>query len=189
METTYEKTVCTRNKNQEGKRKHTMQNYSVNSASQKKLDMENKAEHNLQNRSQTHKPSNMNNEETYNITNHNKWAIIMRRDKLDYTAKDITTGKNEPELYKACNKHRILIIGDSHVRGLAEKISNCLNGSFDVCDITKPNADIESITSPIHLKTEQLTKGDLIIFLGGTNNISRNETKKGFLHKGLLMQS
>ena len=44
-----------------------MQNYSVTSASQKKLDMENKAEHNLQNRSQTNQPSNMNNEETYNI--------------------------------------------------------------------------------------------------------------------------
>ena len=79
----------------------------------------------------------------------------------------------------ACNKHKILIIGDSHVRGLAEKISNHLDDSFDVCGITKPNADIESITSPIHLKTEHLTKGDLIIFLDGTKDISRNERKKG----------
>ena len=30
----------------------------------------------------------------------------------------------------ACKKHKILIIGDSHVRGLSEKISNCLNDSF-----------------------------------------------------------
>jgi hypothetical protein len=64
MESTYEKTICTRNKSQEGKMKHTTQNYSVTSASQKKLDMKNKAEHNLQNHSQTHQPSNMNNEET-----------------------------------------------------------------------------------------------------------------------------
>ena len=67
MGTIYEKTICTRNKNQEGKMKQTMQNYSVTSASRKKLDMENKAEHNLQNRSETHQPSNMNNEETYSI--------------------------------------------------------------------------------------------------------------------------
>jgi hypothetical protein len=40
--------------------------------------------------------------------------------------------------------------------------------------ITKPNADIETITSPIHLKTGKLTKEDLIIFLGRTNDISRN---------------
>ena len=45
--------------------------------------------------------------------------------------------------------------------------------------ITKPNADIETITSPIHLKTGNLTKDYLIIFLGGTNDISRNEAKKG----------
>jgi len=48
-----------------------------------------------------------------------------------------------------------------------------------VFGITKPNADIEIITSPIHLKTGNLTKEDLIIFLGGTMDISRNEAKKG----------
>ena len=56
-------------------------------------------------------------------------------------------------------------------------ILNCLYDSFSVLGITKPNADIETITSPIHLKTGKLTKEDLIIFLGGTNDISRNEAK------------
>ena len=45
--------------------------------------------------------------------------------------------------------------------------------------ITKPNADIEAITFPLDLKTENLTKKDLIIFYGGTKDISINETKKG----------
>jgi hypothetical protein len=48
-----------------------------------------------------------------------------------------------------------------------------------VLSITKPNADIETITSPIHLKMGELTKEDLIIFLGSTNDISRNEVQKG----------
>jgi hypothetical protein len=76
-------------------------------------------------------------------------------------------------------KAQITANGDSHIRGLSEKISNWLDDSFSVLGITKPNADIETITSPIHLKTGQLTKEDLIIFLGGTNDISRNEAKKG----------
>ena len=79
-----------------------------------------------------------------------------------------------------CNKHKILIIGDSHVRGLAEKISNRLDDSFGVCGITKRSADVESITSPMHRRKEHLTKGDPIIFLGATNDISRNETKEGY---------
>ena len=45
--------------------------------------------------------------------------------------------------------------------------------------ITKPNTDIETITSPIHLKMGKLMKEDLIIFLGITNDISRNKAKKG----------
>ena len=78
-----------------------------------------------------------------------------------------------------CKRHKILVIGDSHVRGLSEKIGNCLDNSFSVFGITKPNTDIEKITSPIQLKTGNLTKEDLIIFIGGTNDISRNEGKKG----------
>ena len=42
----------------------------------------------------------------------------------------------------------------------------------------KPNADIESVTSPLHHKTENVTKKDLV-FYGGTKDISRNETSKG----------
>lgn len=68
-------------------------------------------------------------------------------------------------------RYKILVIGDSHARGLSEKISNCLDDSFRVFGITKPNADIETVTSPIHLKTGNLTKEDLIIFLGGTKDI------------------
>ena len=79
-----------------------------------------------------------------------------------------------------CSRHKILIIGDSHVRGLSEKISNCLYDSFSVIGITKPNADVEAITSPLHPVTDNLTKKDLIIFYGGTKDISRNETKKGY---------
>ena len=76
-------------------------------------------------------------------------------------------------------RYKILLIGDSHARGLSKKISNCLDDSYRVFGITKPNADIETIISPIHLKTGNPTKKDLIIFLGGTMDISRNEAKKG----------
>jgi hypothetical protein len=44
-------------------------------------------------------------------------------------------------------RHKILIINDSHVRGLSDKVSSGLDDAFSVIGITKPNADIEGITS------------------------------------------
>ena len=45
--------------------------------------------------------------------------------------------------------------------------------------ITKPRANTEFITSSSHFTTDTLTKNDLLIFYGGTRDISRNETNKG----------
>jgi hypothetical protein len=78
-----------------------------------------------------------------------------------------------------CRRNKILIIGDGHTRGLSERIRNYLNVPFNVTGITKPNADAESITSPLHFVAENLTKKDLLIFYGGTRDISHNETNKG----------
>jgi len=100
----------------------------------------------------------------------------MQRRTLQQEKKNPNITRKNAKL--ACKRHKILIIGDSHVRGLSEKISNCLEESISMFGITKPNTDIETITSPLHLKTGNLTKEDLIIFLGGTNDISRNEAKK-----------
>jgi hypothetical protein len=71
-------------------------------------------------------------------------------------------------------KYKILLLGDSHARGLAEKISSCLGNSFSVSGVIKPNADIKGIMSPRHFSTDNLTKQDVIILCGGTRDISRN---------------
>jgi hypothetical protein len=53
----YEETICTLNKDLE-KMKHIAQNYSITSASQEKLNLKSKIEHNLQNHSLTNQLSN-----------------------------------------------------------------------------------------------------------------------------------
>jgi hypothetical protein len=62
-----------------------------------------------------------------------------------------------------------------------------------VSGITKPNADTEAVTSPSHLKTEKLTKKDLLVFYGGTKDIAGTKQIEGYapskgLHKGLSTQ-
>jgi len=76
-------------------------------------------------------------------------------------------------------RNKIFIIGDSHVRGISERIHNYLTVPFTVTGITKPNANTESITSPSHFVAKNLTKKDLLIFYGGTKYVSRNEAIKG----------
>ena len=71
-----------------------------------------------------------------------------------------------------CRRNKILIIGGSHVRGISERIHNYLNVPFNVTGIKKPNANTESVTSPSHFVGENLMKKDLLIFYGGTRDIS-----------------
>jgi hypothetical protein len=77
-------------------------------------------------------------------------------------------------------KHNIFIIGDSHVRGLSDKVSSDLDDAFSMTGISKPNADIDGITSSEHFSVDNLTKNYLIIFYGGTKDIGKNEAIKGF---------
>lgn len=91
--------------------------------------------------------------------------------------KSITSKKPTTTAYI---KHNIFIIGDSHVRGLSDKVSSDLDDAFSVTGISKPNADIDGITSSEHFLVDNLTKNDLIIFYAGTNDISKNEAIKGF---------
>jgi len=76
-------------------------------------------------------------------------------------------------------QNKILLLGDSHIKGLAERMSSSLGNSFNVIGITKPNANIKGITSPNDSSPVNLTKQDMIIFCGGTKDISRNESKTG----------
>jgi hypothetical protein len=48
--------------------------------------------------------------------------------------------------------------------------------------ITKPNANLEAITSPIDFNVDGYTKNDVLILSGGTVDIARNEINNGIRH-------
>jgi hypothetical protein len=76
-------------------------------------------------------------------------------------------------------EHNLLLLGDSHIRGLAERIKYSLGTSYGVTGVTKPNADLQSITAPFNFSPDYLTKLDAIIVCGGTRDVSINETERG----------
>jgi len=77
----------------------------------------------------------------------------------------------------AQNKHRIVLLGDSQVRGYSEKLLDKLGSSYNITGITKPNANIEAITNSISLKDEYLTKNEVVIIYGGTRDVAKNEAQ------------
>lgn len=58
-------------------------------------------------------------------------------------------------------------------------LSNHVGHSFKFTGYVKPNADL-NITITVESESKNVTKNDVIILCGGTKNIGRNETYKGF---------
>jgi hypothetical protein len=47
------------------------------------------------------------------------------------------------------NKHKFVIIVDSHIRGCSDKLAYRLSNTYDVTDFSKPNTDLEAVTSTL----------------------------------------
>jgi lysophospholipase L1-like esterase len=74
-------------------------------------------------------------------------------------------------------KHNIAIIGDSHASGAASQLQDNLNLDFAVTSTVMPGAPMNAITNTASEAVKSLTGEDLIIIWGGSNDISRNNSK------------
>ena len=77
------------------------------------------------------------------------------------------------------NKHKIVGIGDSHIKGCSEILSDQLDNAYKVIGFCKPNTDLESIISTINTEIKHFTKNDVVVVCGGTKKISRNDSISG----------
>jgi hypothetical protein len=93
---------------------------------------------------------------------------------------DFVNAKNKHSAYT--KKKRIVIICDSHARGCAAEVSNCLGKSFAVTGTVIPGARNEAISHLASKEITKLSKDDVVVVWGGTNDISRNESSIGLKH-------
>jgi hypothetical protein len=111
----------------------------------------------------THSGDNVN---TYGSDLNNKQVISKKKITVSATDTSKNKGNNSLRNMEDSNRRgcvgtsnhpqqKILIIGDSHVRGLAVNISSNLNDTFDVMGNIKPNATIEVIISSLNTSEEQ----------------------------------
>jgi hypothetical protein len=74
--------------------------------------------------------------------------------------------------------HKIMILGDCHARGLSSNVKNNLDENYSVCGLVKPGVKIASHIFSLTADINLLTKNDLIIFWGGSNDVSKNNSQK-----------
>jgi hypothetical protein len=71
------------------------------------------------------------------------------------------------------SKHKILLIGDSHLRGYSENMKLNLNDQFQVPGYIKPVAGTKTIVEQVTKDIDNLLAKDFIILCCGSNNIGR----------------
>jgi len=95
--------------------------------------------------------------------------------KLMYSAtrKPTSTEKTSTHALDASltgKKHKVKIVGDSHLKGIAIKIGQYLNTKFEVCSWVKPGAKTEELVNTLEKDCKCLDKNnkdDLVIINGG----------------------
>lgn len=80
--------------------------------------------------------------------------------------------KTQRSRNSAQNNHRIVLLGDSQVRGCSGKLSDILGSSYNIFGITTPNVNI-------NLKEENLTKKVVVTICSGTRAVAKNEANDG----------
>jgi hypothetical protein len=80
-------------------------------------------------------------------------------------------------------------MGDSHARGYAAEISRDLGKNFKVNGRVMPGTRLENITNVADDEINKVGKSDVVIVIGGANDVNKNETNaelehfRTFIHK------
>lgn len=104
------------------------------------------------------------------------FPTICKENKPDQNVKPPLKKDNQfrrpPSVVNAQNTPHFNVYGDSHVRNLSSILTNKLKHKYKFCCDVKPNAKMENILSGI--KKDKVESGDVIVIVGGTNNIDVN---------------
>jgi hypothetical protein len=73
---------------------------------------------------------------------------------------------------------KVVIVGDSHSRGLATRLKDKLLNSYEVVGYTKPNCGLQTLLSTDNQDSAKLTKEDVLVLILAMNDVTRNNCSK-----------
>jgi hypothetical protein len=99
---------------------------------------------------------------------------------------DTTLVKKDKTKYKTRvmeqKQHKVVILIHSHARRCATEVKHLLNNNFEVFGFVNPGSGMEFIKETAKLKLQQLTKNDVVVLKGGSNDIARNNSIRGIMN-------
>ena len=125
----------------------------------------------------------------------NKFGVLANLNDVNETSSASTEGDITSKNFKKKNqkkaqrpnssrtrRQRILLIGDSHVRNCASDLQHNLDGNYEVSSFVKPGATMEEIVNTVSEDIQTLSNKDVVIVWGGSNDISKNNSKVAINH-------
>jgi hypothetical protein len=79
-------------------------------------------------------------------------------------------------------KHKVTVVRDSHARGCVAELTERLGKPFEVRRFVKPGASFEGILNAAKEYMSKLTKKDVVVVWGGTNDIKKNASSNSLKH-------
>ena len=72
-------------------------------------------------------------------------------------------------------KHRIILIGDSNIKGYVCNLKPLLSSNYELYSVVKPGSTTNELKETAKKETSQLSHDDLIVICSGTNDNELNE--------------
>jgi uroporphyrinogen-III decarboxylase len=96
-------------------------------------------------------------------------------DKIEDTVSELTETIIAYNKNAVSKKHKIVCIGDSHIKGYASNLKFLLSNKFELYSIVKPGFGTEELKETAKKKeVSQLSQDDLIVICSGTNDYEIN---------------
>jgi hypothetical protein len=103
--------------------------------------------------------------------------------KSKHTGKHKTDRKQRVLKEKQLNKQqKVIVVGDSHARGCATEVNHLLKNDFEVLGFVNPGSGMKYIKDTSKVKLQQLSKEDVVVLWGGSNDIAKNSSTVGMRH-------
>jgi hypothetical protein len=85
--------------------------------------------------------------------------------------------KNMNNKTQKIKQHKVLLVGDSFLRGIRDNVELTTSGKFGIYSLMHPGGDLNTILQSAYKASEDLTHKDLIFVCGGTNDF--NDANEG----------